>query len=730
MAALGSCGGWWVIALAGVTGESGTAGVERAAPRALSLRRVAPEHALRGGAGAWPRPAGILVPDGMVDLGERFALFEGAVERSARFSTWLARSDGTPAWVAITVGVVPDAVGALELRPTRTKAPAAPLRCRSDGGREWLDGGDEGASFAAGRDLLVAVGAAVLKLDWHDMTVVELGDPLKSADWRTPLRVGPDGGGVEWSWRARFGDAGRDAAWVAIRCDVASDGAIAAVEWTLTAARDFVLERWRVGGSVECGGGGGVELRVGGSKVAADRTGRAEAKALRGESADGGAVGGADRGSLSLRAGSGRRRVELWWDDFGRARPAACALTKSGRITLDLVAESLSLHAGQVVRRRLELRCGRWVGASNARPWLVARTRNPAGATLPTEAIDAWCALFAAQLAAPQRLDDRGCYSLEDGDFANGEYDLGGSLLALGMAEGEASWIAVGEALARHTLDWDQTHERDGSAPAGLFAQHGRDHSSGKVEAGHQWIGGALGLARATGDLAAFEAARTTVAALAGWRSRQPDRFAGPERRLAWPLRAAVELWQATAAEPAQAFARELCDALAGRQQGDGFIDGDRRPFTGGPRLWVNSWVSLGITVDAMARAGASLQAPEMTVAAARLAEAVVRAGRLEGDGLAEVVWVDPETGLTERRPARIGGGDAALAAAGIEWLIDARGAEARPEWGALATALQARAWSGLAVPRADRAVDFAKALQALLSERERQSLSVPSSLR
>jgi len=634
----------------------------------VALRIVAAGDGQGGEGRQWPRAAGIAVPAGWPPPGERLGLFSGAVERPARITAWVARNDGGAPWIRVEPGAWPRDVATLELRPTHAPPLPAALHCAAVERGEVLSGGDDGTQWSVdGGRVALAAGAAVIDLELGRMEVDEHGAGTARSAPAAPSRVGPDGGGASWTWSCRFGDEGTTAAVVAQRLDVAGDGGAGELELTLRATRDVVVEAWRLRGRI---GGEGPRLECGGERVKPDKQGRAVARALR----DAMDAPEEPLGALRLRAGSGRHAVELLWSDFALARPGAATLARDGRFELALVAQPLALHAGQVVRRRLRLHAARWVGHGGGRPWLVARR----AARLELDeargaALAAWRSWFAVELARPQRLDDRGCYRMEGGDFANGEYDLGGSLLWLGNALGDATWLATGETLARHSLDWDRTGEEGKEIPPGLFAQHGRDHASGRVEAGHQWVGGALGVARATGDLAALEAAHATVAALATWRSRDPTRFAGPERRVAWPLCAALGVADATGSEAALTLARDLVGATGGRLLPDGFVDGDRRPFPRGERLWVNSWVSLGITVDALARAGTLLRDPAAHEAALRLARAVTAAAKTDG-GLAEVALIDPESGMCDERRAQVIGGDAALAAAGLAWLAAAGG--------------------------------------------------------
>ena len=58
--------------------------------------------------------------------------------------------------------------------------------------------------------------------------------------------------------------------------------------------------------------------------------------------------------------------------------------------------------------------------------------------------------------SAPTLADVRGCYPMPWGEWANGEYDLGGSLLRWGRWRGDARALEVGLALVRHQRDFDR----------------------------------------------------------------------------------------------------------------------------------------------------------------------------------------------------------------------------------------------------------------------------------
>ncbi len=680
---------------------------------------------LGGGAGScWPRPAAMELPVAFVGLGERLALFDGAIERPARVIPWRTRADGSPSWIGVTAGNWPGRPSHLELRATRSPSPISLARRESSGHSTRIVAPALQVTLDA-QGVEFATSAAALRLELGRVEWVVDGVAARALQLDPWLLVGPDGAGFSAESAVRFAEEEVSGA-LHVTVDVAGDGSEAEVALRFQASRDLLVHDLSLGGRLS---GERRELACGSFKRSATAKKSASlrfpmtaAQPIADSSAAPAPLAEAAELARDIvwRSGCGRGELELRLLDAVVARPSGGSLAVDGRCVVGLVAEPLTLHRGQVVRRRLRVRTAAALARVVERPYLVTTVAAGQAPLLPSclAPLTAWQPFLTTMVARPQRIDDRGCYREANGESANGEYDLGGSLLWLGRRLCDGRWLALGETLARHTCDWDRAFDAPAGVPAGLFAQHGRDHASGKVEAGHQWIGGALGLARATGDLHALATAEETVAALANWRAQMPSAFAGPERRVAWPLRAAVELAASTESSSAKSLARALVAEMAARQLPDGFIDGDRRPFAVGERLWVNSWVSLGITVDALARAGP--HDPAAVDIAARLARGVVFAAGREASGLADVVQVDPVAGVACETRARVTGGDALLAAAGLAWWAAQPAAAAeRASITARAEALRRRGWHDLAEPSEERVVGFAKALHALRSELE-----------
>src|SRR5688572_31117903 len=59
-------------------------------------------------ADVWPLPCGLEVPEGLLERGERLALFEsGGGERAARIDACTANGDGSPRFVRVLCGELP-----------------------------------------------------------------------------------------------------------------------------------------------------------------------------------------------------------------------------------------------------------------------------------------------------------------------------------------------------------------------------------------------------------------------------------------------------------------------------------------------------------------------------------------------------------------------------------------------------------------------------------------------
>lgn len=669
------------------------------------------------GARAWVRPVAIALPRGFLRVDERLAvLAEGGAEVHAVLDGAWARADGSIALARLELAPLP--AGTTRLRVEARRASTAPAPSRAPAAAAAAEIGD------AARTVALRAGANAIAFDFGIAALVDDGAARRVVRITPRAQLQPEGAGARGGVELRFDDDGGTPLGV-LRGEwsVAAGAEAIDLELAFAVERDGRLDRLSVAGRVR---GERPRLSLGREEPAAEAGGE---RVLRAPLADlvSAQGAGASREPLTLRVGSGLETVELNWSDFALARPSAARLSEEGRtggrFQLDLVAEPLLLRAGQTVRRRLLLRVARADGVARTRAWLVpaARPRGFDGATRAV--LDAWRDFLTAELLAPARVDDRGCYLTPKGERADGEYDLAGNLFWLGAREGDARWLDLARTCARHTLDFDRIAAPVGGAPPGLFFMHGEEHQSGRVEAGHQWIEGLLGLARHEGALDACEAARSLVRALDSWRTERAS-FEGPERRLAWPLLAAAAALEVSDDEAAKRLANGCGGDLIARQRRAGFIDGDRRTMREGSLVWVNSWVSAGITANALARAAPHVGA-RLDEAARRLVGFVASEGSAR-EGCAEVLLVDPATEQVVKRQGRCRRGDAALVAAGLELVADGE-----PGFADLRDGLFALALADLAEPRREEVEQFAKLLLALRQRCERrdaaQSFKAPS---
>jgi hypothetical protein len=669
---------------------------------ALELEVVGAERDLR----AWVRPIALALPRGFLRADERIAVIaEGGRELPASVAGAWAHADGSIALARIELAPLP--LGVARLRIEARRATSAPPEAPTT----------SAPTDAAATELSLRAGASAIAFDLGATTLFEEGAGRRVTRMTPRSRAAPDGAGARGGVELAFDDdIGPPLGALRLDWEVTPGADALEVEAALTVAHDGLLERLVVAGRAV---GERPRLGLGREEAAAEAGGVRVLRAPLAELARDAAAGGAAE-PMTLRVGSGVATVELAWEEFAQARPSAAWLRPNGQFELELTSEPLSLRAGQVVRRRLLLHVVRSGGVARTRSWLVPVGRARGFDAATAALLDRWREFLGQELLAPARLDDRGCYATPKGERADGEYDLAGNLYWLGVRERDARWLALARTCARHTVDFDRTTQPVGGAPAGLFFMHGEEHQSGRVEAGHQWIEGTLGLARTEGSLEACDAARGLVRALDQWRA-VPQAFEGPERRLAWPLQAAAATLELVDDATAKRVANACANDLLARQNGAGFIDGDRRPVRDTSCAWVNCWVSAGITANALARASPVLG--RRTHEAASRLVAFVAGECMSREGCAEVLLVDPATAQVVRRQGRCRRGDAALVAAGLDLLADEAG------FAALRDQLFAQAVADLAEPRREDVEHFAKLLLALRQRAEgSRSFMRPSS--
>ena len=366
--------------------------------------------------------------------------------------------------------------------------------------------------------------------------------------------------------------------------------------------------------------------------------------------------------TVALRAPSGI----LHWPGFGHTRPCALRRDQPRSASVELVAADVVLAPGQVLRHRWLWTPAEYELAHRSR-WRPRISTNSSSSTLPAEWCHAWQNRIADELRRASSAVDRGCLPTSHGEFGNGEYDIAASLVELGTRLGLRGWTSAGLAAARHTRDFDRAFDPPDPWPAGLLHQHGFEHQSGRLDAGHQWVGGLLVHARWSGDPESWFAAQEMGRAL-GELAGHTELLDGPERRLCWPLWALLELEALGLRQPA---AKSYLKRLLQRVSSGGVLHGDVRRIEDEEFLWTNVWVRMGITVPVLRVAAKHMGEEKARIAAIRLAQFVVehaptrnRAGQMEWP---EVLLLDANGEAVARRFGRPSAGETAMIALGLQ---------------------------------------------------------------
>ena len=416
---------------------------------------------------------------------------------------------------------------------------------------------------------------------------------------------------------------------------------------------------------------------------------------------------GRDPGTLWWTAGNGTAELGMGWLQFGYRRPAKLVLRSDGRSTIELAPEPIALARGQVLRHRFRL----WSGNRVDPQPILAVPHPPTGPKDPAlrQWFQTWCTFLQTWMNSVPFVEDHGCYLTAWGTFANNEYDLAGSLIDLGRRWQDGTALALGCRMAQHTRDWDRAASDEW--PWGLLSTHGVQHASDRVELGHQWLDG-FGRSVQQSGAVTMESARRHLHAGLVAAVNQGQGLQGPERCLAWPLRATWDAAQVRDSAAEQGLAQRLVDLLIARQSEDGWLMGDQRQHANTTVHWNNTWVSLGITVDALLRVHDRWQTAGAKECAVRLSDFYLTHA-LRDHTLAQVVTVDPESNETHRAGGFCRRGNAALAAAGLWRYQRSVGIDDHRD---LFDELWATALRDLAEPNDKFFVEFAKTLQALRS--------------
>ena len=228
-----------------------------------------------------------------------------------------------------------------------------------------------------------------------------------------------------------------------------------------------------------------------------------------------------------------------------------------------------------------------------------------------------------------------------------------------------------------HWLCFDRAGRNDPDAAEGTPWIHGRSHRSGRSEPGHMWLDGLLLYYCLTGEErfrdAALQVGDVIAGAIPGLEQTEV------ERNLSWPVAALAALVEAgeTRFRPALDCAAAM---LRSRQLKSGFFAFQRTRYEEQDAYRVNTWVTAGVTVEALYRHYLAVQDLRSLDCALQAAEAVMQYGRDRESGrIFQTIVFDAESGKVLARTGRVRGGKAALVSLGAARAFELGGGEEIP---------------------------------------------------
>jgi hypothetical protein len=193
-----------------------------------------------------------------------------------------------------------------------------------------------------------------------------------------------------------------------------------------------------------------------------------------------------------------------------------------------------------------------------------------------------------------------GDYRMECGWFANCEFDPAYGLLKRFMLTGRFKDLRIAGYMLKHWLRFDRTDSVDKRFPPGIPWVHDLDHCSGKIEYGHMWLDGALLFYLLTGEEPYREAAETIGRFLAESRLDHPHKNIR-ERSAGWALIALSALKEAGSSDFDMAI-NHLAARIREKQSREGYFCFDVSSGEEGAYYAINTWVTAGITMEALFR--------------------------------------------------------------------------------------------------------------------------------
>ncbi len=254
---------------------------------------------------------------------------------------------------------------------------------------------------------------------------------------------------------------------------------------------------------------------------------------------------------------------------------------------------------------------------------------------------------------------DYGDYRKSYGIWANQEYDPVFGLIKKFLWSNDRSDLDMARIALDHWFFFDRAGPDDPNASVGVPWVHDADHRSGRTEPGHMWLDGILAYYLLTGEKEYREGALQVGAAFASALPRLKN--TKQERNLAWALVGLCALTEAGFDRFEEAM-NQAADWVRSRQTDSGLL-AFRETLVGEEKCYsTNSWVTAGITVEALYRHYLVTGDGRSAECAVRAMRTLLRKGRDESKGIIFQTIVTAQTdGEVRLRKSPISGGQAAL---------------------------------------------------------------------
>jgi len=254
---------------------------------------------------------------------------------------------------------------------------------------------------------------------------------------------------------------------------------------------------------------------------------------------------------------------------------------------------------------------------------------------------------------------DYGDYRKSYGIWANQEYDPAFGLIKKFLWTNDRADLEMARVALDHWLFFDRAGPGDPDAPVGVPWVHGADHRSGRTEPGHMWLDGILAYSLLTGEKEYGEGALQIGGALASALPRLKN--TKEERNLAWSLIGLSALTEAGFDRFEEAMDQAAL-WLRSRQTKSGLMAFRETQVAEEKCYTTNSWVTAGITVDALYRhfvVTGDRRSADCAVGAMR---ALLRIGRDTSKGhIFQTIVTEQSQGELRQRKGPISAGKAAL---------------------------------------------------------------------